>query len=35
MPKPVLSAEARRDLKGIQEYIANEQESPQAALKVI
>ena len=35
MPKPVLSAEARRDLKGIQDYIANEQESPQAALKVI
>jgi plasmid stabilization system protein ParE len=35
MPKPVISAEARRDLKGIQEYIANEQESPQAALKVI
>ena len=35
MPKPVLSAEARRDLRGIQEYIANEQESPQAALKVI
>jgi len=35
MPRPVLSAEARRDLKGIQDYIANEQESPQAALKVI
>jgi plasmid stabilization system protein ParE len=35
MPKPVLSAEARRDLKGIQEYIANEQESPQSALNVI
>ena len=35
MPKPVLSAEAKRDLKGIQEYIANEQESPQVALKVI
>ena len=35
MPKPVLSAEARRDLKSIQEYIANKQESPQAALKVI
>jgi len=35
MPRPVLTAEARRDLKGIQDYIANEQESPQAALKVI
>jgi plasmid stabilization system protein ParE len=35
MLKPVLSAEARRDLKSIQEYIANEQESPQAALNVI
>lgn len=33
--KPVLSAEARRDLISIQKYIANEQESPQTALKVI
>ena len=31
----VFSTEARRDLKGIQEYISNEQESPQTALKVI
>ena len=30
-----LSAEARRDLKGIQDYISNEGESPQTALKVI
>jgi addiction module RelE/StbE family toxin len=29
------SAEARRDLKGIQDYIADELESPQTALKVI
>jgi toxin ParE1/3/4 len=35
MLKPVLSVEARRDLKSIQEYIADEQESPQTALKVI
>ena len=35
MPKPVLSAEARRDLRGIQEYIADEQENPKTALKVI
>jgi addiction module RelE/StbE family toxin len=33
--KLVLSTEARRDLKDIQDYIANEQESPQNALKVI
>ena len=33
--KPVLSAEARRDLKGIQDYIAGEKESPFSALKVI
>jgi len=33
--KPVLSAEARRDLKNIQDYIADEKESPQTALKVI
>jgi plasmid stabilization system protein ParE len=33
--KPVLSSEAKRDLKAIQEYIADEQESPQNALKVI
>jgi len=33
--KPVLSAEARQDLKSIQNYIAEEQESPQTALKVI
>jgi plasmid stabilization system protein ParE len=30
-----LSAEARRDLKSIQDYIADERESPQTALKVI
>ena len=35
MPRLVLSAEARRDLKGIQDYIGDEQESPQNALKVI
>jgi plasmid stabilization system protein ParE len=35
MLKPVLSAEARRDLKSIQDYIADEQERPQTALKVI
>ena len=33
--KPVLSAQARKDLKEIQGYISNEQESPQAALDVI
>jgi plasmid stabilization system protein ParE len=33
--KPVLSAEARQDLKNIQEYISEEQESPKTALKVI
>ena len=33
--KSVLSSEARRDLKSIQDYIADEQESPQTALKVI
>jgi len=32
---PVLSAEARRDLQSIQDYIADEQESPKTALKVI
>jgi len=32
---PSISAEARRDLKGIQEYISEEKESPQTALKVI
>ena len=35
MLEPVLSAEARRDLKSIQDYISEEQESPQTALKVI
>ena len=30
-----LSAEARRDLKGIQDYITDEQESPLTAVKVI
>ena len=30
-----LSAEARRDLKSIQDYISNEGESPQTALNVI
>ena len=33
--KPVLSAEARRDLKGIQEYISEEQGSPLNSIKVI
>ena len=33
--KPVLSSESRRDLKDIQNFISNEQESPQTALKVI
>jgi plasmid stabilization system protein ParE len=33
--KPVLSAEARRDLNNIQGYIADERESPRTALKVI
>ena len=35
MLKPVLSAEARRDLKNIQDFIADKQESPQTALRVI
>jgi plasmid stabilization system protein ParE len=35
MPEIVFSAEAKRDLKGIQAYIGKEQESPQTALKVI
>ena len=35
MLEPILSSEARRDLKIIQDYITDEQESPQAALKVI
>ena len=35
MLRIVLSAEARRDLKGIQDYIANEQESPRSALMVV
>jgi len=35
MTNLVFSTEARQDLKKIQEYISNEQESPQAALKVI
>ena len=35
MLKIVLSAEARRDLKSIQDYITDEQESPQNALRVI
>jgi plasmid stabilization system protein ParE len=30
-----LSAEARRDLKSIQDYISKEQESPLAAIKVV
>ena len=33
--KPVLSAEARRDLKAIQGYISEEQENPLAAVRVI
>jgi len=33
--KPDLSAEARRDLKGIQDYISEEQERPLTAVKVI
>ena len=32
---PSLSAEARRDLKSIQEYISSEQESPLTAFKVV
>ena len=35
MLEPMLSAEARRDLKNIQEYITDEQLSPKAALQVI
>ena len=35
MFKPCLSTEAKKDLKNIQDYIAEEKESPQAALKVI
>ena len=35
MPNPVLSTEAKQDLKDIQKYISEEQESPQIALKVI
>jgi plasmid stabilization system protein ParE len=35
MPSVSLSAEARRDLKAIQTYISEDQESPQAALGVI
>ena len=35
MLEPVLSTEARRELKSIQDYIADEQESPKVALKVI
>ena len=30
-----LSAQARRDLKGIQDYISDDQESPLSAIKVI
>ena len=33
--KPVISAEARRDLKEIQSYIAEDKESPQTAVRVI
>ena len=33
--KIVLSAEARRDLKGIQDYIGDEKESSQTAIKVV
>jgi len=33
--KPTLSAEARRDLKSIQNYISVEKESPLTALKLI
>jgi len=35
LPKLSLSSEARRDLKNIQDYIAEEKESPKTALKVI
>jgi plasmid stabilization system protein ParE len=35
MPSISLSAEARRDLKQIQTYISEEQESPQTALNAI
>jgi len=33
--KPLLSAEARRDLKSIQDYISDEQERPLTAVKVV
>jgi plasmid stabilization system protein ParE len=33
--QPLLSPEARRDLRGLQSYIADEQESPQSALRVV
>ena len=35
MPRPILSMEAKRDLKNIQDYISDEQEAPKVALKVI
>jgi len=35
MTNPSISAEARRDLRSIQDYIAEEKESPLTALKVI
>ena len=35
LPKPSLSSEARRDIKNIQDYIADDKENPKAALKVI
>ena len=35
MVEPLLSTEARRDIKSIQEYITNEQMSPKTALQVI
>ncbi|MCL2481430.1 MAG: type II toxin-antitoxin system RelE/ParE family toxin, partial [Spirochaetaceae bacterium] len=33
--KPLLSAEAIRDLKSIQDYISDEQERPLTAVKVV
>jgi plasmid stabilization system protein ParE len=35
VPEVVFSAEAKRDIKGIQAYIGEEQGNPQTALKVI
>ena len=35
MVRLVLSSEARRDIRSIQDYIANDRESPRTALRVI